>query len=668
MSRHQRPAEHGPIAKLFRFARALVPGASLIALDVLERTLHGGGGIAEGLGQHIAAIAGFATTQEFMRSWHTLDLTLLAARHHDANRTREAGEDRLFNEHLASAVGATIGNTLRLQLGESTPPLDEEPMKRFVAGAPEAFRRATAAGLAPVELDDQQLPEVVAAAVHGHSDPWGEPGMWRALLQVMISYSDNVVLQPATIAQAADACREHFVRQFFITIETDLRENGAAFASIHLRMMGELVKLARKNASDNTRIEQKVDESIHKLDGLMAIIDRRGQLIISRAQAERRSDYPQLAKIATWLSRLDKRLAGIQGQLTQIEQGVEKVDRGVRRIMQGVRDGAKLTRMEAGRTRSRTTKTALLAAAVVLIAVAVLSYAVNRWAVARDLENRKRWNVQHRAQIAKLDKLIEELKERRRLGVPAASSATRRQERDVVEMGRSPDPLVRAKAALAGGDSLRARQELAELDARTFDYYTTKGNSYFIESRYDQAVPCYESALPLAGSGQKPRAQANVAQALMGARAGDVGTRLGRATELLRDALRERNIPPLERAHMQGALGCALFDKPAADDNERAKNLNEAIDVLNAASRVHSSEQFPAYWAVEHLILGAAWYAKPASSQGEQRKNFARAIEAFRAGLTDRAREHVYPVWMATREQLDVAQRALARLDSSRAP
>src|SRR5205085_1270625 len=98
---------------------------------------------------------------------------------------------------------------------------------------------------------------------------------WMALLKAMAEHA-SATLSSQTIEAAAEACRRDFVRRFFFTIKTDLEHKGGAFASIHLRMMSELVAVSRQNAAATAAIHEGQIDIDAKLEALMTLVSREG--------------------------------------------------------------------------------------------------------------------------------------------------------------------------------------------------------------------------------------------------------------------------------------------------------------------------------------------------------------------------------------------------------
>jgi len=248
--------------------------ASMVALHLQEKVgipehmLTAGAYVATGglsTAGGLAAVAGFTTLRVLLEARHNIHLGVKANKRFADQLSHEADEDRRHNCHIVAAVAKTLGDILIEDLPmDVILEIDRENVGHFITGIPQSFEAAMGSELAPEELSDEKLPALIEAAAKEETknQPWGETGLWLAVLELMVENSPagagsqtGISLMGHTRTKIAEAWQANFVHRFFLTIKTDLELKGAAFASIHLRMMTELLVLARQQAESTKRLE-----------------------------------------------------------------------------------------------------------------------------------------------------------------------------------------------------------------------------------------------------------------------------------------------------------------------------------------------------------------------------------------------------------------------------
>jgi tetratricopeptide (TPR) repeat protein len=116
------------------------------------------------------------------------------------------------------------------------------------------------------------------------------------------------------------------------------------------------------------------------------------------------------------------------------------------------------------------------------------------------------------------------------------------------------------------------------------------------------------------------------------------------AIECYRAALeiRKKDEYPVDYAMTQNNLGTAYADLPAATPEERAKNIRAVIDCFRAVLEIYKEDEYPVQYAMTQNNLGAAYTDLPAATPEERTKNIRAAIECFRAAL-EISRKDEYP-------------------------
>lgn len=633
-----------PLKKVVSFGNSLLPAASLVGLAVAERAHHvvsGAGDLAHIL-PVLAGAAGYATLHELLRSWHMKHLMSGVLRDRESKVEQDSDDDRLYNEHLAEAVGKTIGDVLRALPDGTVSVLDKDKIAALVASAPIAFKGAVESGLAPPELDDDQLLAVVIAAAEGQFQHWGEFAMWAALLRAMADHAGVAPLD-TTLLRIGEACQKCFIERFFDTIKTDLGRRGGAYASIHLRMMGELVVLARENAGANRQIQQIQNATAMKLDDLLALVSQKSEEIIGTAVGT--TEFPRLRKVAIRLSQLDGRLEGIQGRLAKIVEQQKKLETKLLHKEQTTHQDARSAQIAAAAEAKRTRGTITAAFVGVIACVAGGAYVVGQRMAEQTAEMKR--------QSAHLDEWINRWKQ---AGVDTTTGRPppfpSQADAETRKLGESSDPLIRAKRKLIENNPLGARRALEEWNKLTedvFSYLTTMGDTHYFEGEFDEAVPWYEQALELPGRDKDAAALSNLARALQSCRQGDIGARIDRAIALHAEALELQQVNSPEWAMTQNNLGNAWRNKPTDDKSE---NIERAIDAYTAALTVYTPERFPADSAMTQNNLGTAWRDNPTGDKGD---NIHNAITAYTAALSVYTRERFPNEWAAVQNNLGIA-------------
>jgi tetratricopeptide (TPR) repeat protein len=338
MSEVENTIPRGFLGKLLSWAGHISIPASLIAMEALDKT----GMIGGSDGDHVTAISvaaclGFATVTDLLRSKHAHHVALRSTAEQAHRVAEQAEHDRLFNHHLASAVGQTLADILKQHLSA----VDKEPLGDFLDTpnrAADAFKALANSALMPPELADERLPGLIEAASHDPAQAWGDVGLWASILEKMVDHLNEtraggmapMEWNAAVRQAAAEACRQNFVRTFFNTIKSDLEHKGAAYASIHLRMMSDVVVLAKENAEATRRMEASQADANAKLDLLLSLINHEGQEIVTATAKS--PDFLEIRKMAVSLSRLDRRLEGIDQRLQQIDAQIQKVHQDLREV------------------------------------------------------------------------------------------------------------------------------------------------------------------------------------------------------------------------------------------------------------------------------------------------------------------------------------------------
>lgn len=496
--------------------------------------------------------------------------SLYAGRRQKRDDAEEAERARLFNHDLAKAVAKSIATLLG-------PLADEKGLSAAERGAIEAMMgRAEEAWLRVAEAEDPAfapiLEERLAEAVTIDPDKpkfgrYGDEAMWREVVRRMAAEVDaiegadegadsSIVAHfeegSELVRRAAQVCREGFARQFFNDLKHDFATKGQAFAAVHLRMMGEMVTLARVQAASNADMHTK-------LDAIAEAVNRRGEEIVAwigEDQATGGKRIASLRPITSWLKSIDVKLAGIDRKASDIIERLKRIEKQGVRTEQVVREGfgkARKSEAEAhGATRRRLGEWIGGTAAIVVVAVLGTYALVSRQAgheaseaEKRHEESRQQADARHAEQMAQLAALTEILDRSRVLPTPmldaegkivtSAPSFTDADRAVAAKAAESEDPLTRAKAAIIAGNPEEARAELERIAdplKLAIDYLTAMGDSFYFEERFDEAVPYYEQAMELLGSDPTPKAMLNLANALTQASRGDVAAQAERSIKL----------------------------------------------------------------------------------------------------------------------------------------
>ncbi len=241
---------------------------------------------------------------------------------------------RLFNHDIAKSVASAIGSIVkRVAVQDDLPAQHRAALSAIAANAESAWLEVASAADPGVQPMLEQ--SVIAAVTVNPQNPefplYGDLPMWRRALRAMldeVGRNPGLVLPEDSIAlnRAAEACQKDFSRQFFDELKHDLSnpKGGAAFAGVHLRMMGDLVLAARAGAVNDRELNKKVDAIVDAIssrgDELVAVIEKTGG----------QREVIRLRPVTSWLKRIDGKLGRIDRRVHDVivrlqalqEQGV----------------------------------------------------------------------------------------------------------------------------------------------------------------------------------------------------------------------------------------------------------------------------------------------------------------------------------------------------------
>ncbi len=368
---------HSTVASVLGTAKNL---AFLGTVFGIEKLAHG-----FGVDEHSAAGLGVSVAQFLALSAHSIHSSVEGSRIHAHEEAEASERERLFNHDLAKAVARSIRTILTSPsiLEDDKLPLKERKALRLAA------ERAEDAWLEIVKKhvdgssDDRFAPLLEAkvrdAITLNPADPafpdWGDVELWTAVVREMADAAGERVSKAlpdncATFLRAIAASRAEFSRQFYNDIKHDLAgpRGGAAFAAVHLRMLGEVVVRIRTMSSTQ-------EEMARKQDQILEAVETQGSLVL--ASAASRPDFNVVVKYAAWLRKLDRRLDGIDRRLAGLGGSVKDVHKAVGRVQQaaetGFRSGERHTSKEHGRTR-KTTSLLISTSALFIAAIVVLGF------------------------------------------------------------------------------------------------------------------------------------------------------------------------------------------------------------------------------------------------------------------------------------------------------
>lgn len=483
------------------------------------------------------------------------------------NQDRERAEaNRVFNHDIAKAVARAIAMVLQ-PLAERKPAApawtarDGESIERVIA-------RCEAAWLLIADRSEDQfaplLEDRVADAVA--RDPenpalgeFGEQAMWEGVLDAIAGEDlrdaapapgrEDVArelaapgsLTPSAMREAAAACRGAFARQLYNDLKHDFattsQGGGAAFAGVHLRMMGELVVLTKQQVAGGQQQQAK-------LDAILQAVQRSSESVLVRvAESGGKKSLDLVRPSATWLRSVNGTLKGLDRKADELLDRLKRLDKSVSREGWLTREAAARQSTSLGdtmRIEARTTRRRLLLTFIGLGAIVLASLVAAGVIQHRRHELTQRQHAETQRHLAALTTALDEARE---LPSPGSDGSIRAKphvfstenRRIAAEASRAPDALVRALAAIVQGSYSTAREELRSIEDPslwTAEYYTALGDTYYFEGRFDEAIPRYESALSHMGSSSTPQALIDLANALFQAQQEDPIARSDRALRL----------------------------------------------------------------------------------------------------------------------------------------
>jgi tetratricopeptide (TPR) repeat protein len=448
---------------------------------------------------------------------------LYAGRRQQQETEEEAELARLFNHDLAKAAAKSMATLLGPLADEkSLSDAERGAIEALIDRAEEAWLRVAEAeepAFAPI-LEGQLAEAVMIDPEDPKFGPYGDEAMWREVVRRIAAEVDaiegadggadsSIIAHFAEggelLRQAARVCREGFARQFFNDLKHDFATKGQAFAAVHLRMMGEIVTLARASAKKDARVRAELDNLTIRVNELVEEVLRANE---SRGN--------ELRAFEGWLRPM----------LSEIKNEVR---------------------------RSTDTVVAKLELIPTEVADAVL----------RMLEERR---ILPSSQLLMDGTVIQS----------QSPEFTKEEMAFARQALASRDGVVRASAWIVEGKYDKARDELAGaapgVDAaieQAARHFTTLGDSFYFEGRFDAAVPHYQRVLDILGSTPTPQAILNLANSLERSQ-DNMRCGLERAISLYSQVLERDNISEEVRARAIFSRGEAYrrsgqFDMATAD-------------------------------------------------------------------------------------------------------
>ncbi len=212
---------------------------------------------------------------------------------------------------------------------------------------------------------------------------------------------------------------------------------------------------------------------------------------------------------------------------------------------------------------------------------------------------------------------------------PADRHLTDEQRAAIERLRKDHDQYARAVGAVAARDFMTADGLLPYLDNRVEPVLlqTLRGDRYYFESRYDEALPLFRKAKSLRDDSVT---RLNVAVTLLRAARGSLEENFKEALDLLTDTALALGEGTREWARVRCLLGLAWAHTPTGS---REKNITEAIKCFESAANALKRETDAQWWAETQLHLGRAWIEFPT---GDRAANLAAAMRCF---------EHAGQVW-----------------------
>lgn len=273
----------------------------------------------------------------------------------------EAERNRLFNHDLAKAIARSIATLLVPLTKDAALPEGERAALRPLAERCQiAWVSIVDKGRpAFVPLLEGQITEAVRV------DPakpalgaYGTPDLWREVLRELIAASGKPEIKDAlgeeseTFKRAVKACHEGFARQLFNDLKHDFATKGQAYAAVHLRMMGEMLTLAREQAKGQADLAAKVE-------ALTEAVAQRGEEVVAWIGQDRETGEKRLTRLrplTSWLKSIDGRLAGIERKSDETIERLKRIEKQVERTEQAVRSESHVTRSEIANVRAGTNR------------------------------------------------------------------------------------------------------------------------------------------------------------------------------------------------------------------------------------------------------------------------------------------------------------------------
>ncbi|MBX3352583.1 MAG: tetratricopeptide repeat protein [Phycisphaeraceae bacterium] len=309
----------------------MAAGLSLpIATVVVSGAAQSAGGLGAPALSVGAGLLGFASTV-----WGDLLANRLQRGMDDADAER----DRIFNHDLAKAVAGSIATLLeKIANDESLQERERAALRAVAKGAEGAWLAIvdrSPQGIEPL-LEERIANVVVADPENPALGRYGDREMWLGVIRAMaaecgkdaasaLGLGDGTQEPSRGATLAIDACHDGFARRFFDDLKHDFATKGQAFAAVHLRMLGEVLSLARNGAGADDRTRRQIDNLNEIVNGLIAGI--------VEANSERKAE---LRVITTGLIEIDARLKLLLDSSRTQGETLDRVESKVDRLLSNI--------------------------------------------------------------------------------------------------------------------------------------------------------------------------------------------------------------------------------------------------------------------------------------------------------------------------------------------
>lgn len=520
-------------------------------------------------------------------------------------------------------------------------------------------------------LADRLLPEIAHGRVTENTFPaMYEEKAWRlAVARVLIQLGGDAATlgnpeDPTTcpgLSQLATACDRGFGYRFYQQIKNDFIADGRAFASVHLRMMGEVVARAREDAGTLRDMQRTLEALLARVAELTERFLRSQPDEVTRKR---------LDVFVAWLVKLDVKLIRIQqgvdaantkldAQGEMLKLVVDFIDSQKKPGVDPISQAVPADVLDAAKEllKSKDVRKRVLGAA---------AERIQNDAVTRDIESLKNAPANHATHqnmtvigdywfaLGEFDKSIppyeaafvlksNDPKSRNNLAIACMSarqgnlSARRTQAIDLLTgtlLLADLPPNERAGAMINLGS---AWMILPTADINT-KYYNTFQYLYMAMDIFTRETNPLEWA----------RIQHNLGVAWQELPTGQRDSNLWNSIECLTDSLTKRTMLAVPRDWAASMTSLANAWSSLGEINSDEQAIRTAYSCLDQVLAVMTPSTYPVEWCIAMHNFGLVWQDMP----GDKASNLSQAIECFENALTVRTRTEAPEWWAMTMNNL----------------